>query len=168
MRFDMEDGMDIEFVPAYSCREELAELYQEYNALLLSVSDTIGECLAQQNFDEELDHLVEKFGPPAGRLLLCRVDGRAAGCVGIKYFSDEICELKRLYVRPEYRGHALGHKLVNIMLDEARVSGYSYMYLDTLPGLKSAIKLYRAMGFYDIAPYYYNPVPDAVYLGYTL
>ena len=128
----------------------------------------MAESLAMQNFDVELDELEKKFGPPWGRLILCLDGDKPAACVGIKHFTDEICELKRLYVRPQYRGQALGEKLTRMMMDEAGKAGYKYMYLDTLPGLESALRLYRAMGFEEIAPYYQNPVPDAVYFSYRL
>lgn len=160
--------MGFEFVPAYSYREEMALLYSEYNALLLRVSEYMQASLTMQNFDVELDELEKKYGPPGGRLVLCLDGATPVGCIGIKRFNDDICELKRLYVRPEYRGHALGEKLTSMMMDEARKAGYKYLYLDTLPGLVSAQRLYRSMGFYDIEPYYDNPVPDAIHLAYDL
>lgn len=161
--------MELRFVPAYDRREEMALLYREYNELLVAVSPYMQACLDMQNFDMELDELERKFGEAAGgRLLLCLDGEKPVGCVGIKRFDDNICELKRLYVRPEARGAGLGRTLTELMLTEARNAGYSYMYLDTLPGLKNALSLYRAMGFYEIAPYYANPVPDAVYLAFEL
>jgi len=161
-------SLDLTFVPAYSYRNEMALLYREYNELLLKVSPAMAESLAMQNFDVELDELEKKFGPPAGRLVLCLDVDEPAACVGIKRFNDEICELKRLYVRPQYRGHRLGEKLTLMMMDEARSAGYSRMYLDTLPGLKTALKIYRSMGFYDIERYYDNPVKDGIHLGFDL
>ena len=161
--------MDFRFVPAYDRKDEIAQLYSEYNALLLKVSPYMEACLAMQNFDRELDELELKFGQCAGgRLVLCLAGDEAAACVGIKRFDEDVCELKRLYVRPAFRGQGLGRKLTEMMLKAARECGYSRMYLDTLPGLESALRLYRAMGFYDIERYYDNPVPDAVYLAYDL
>ncbi len=136
---------------------EVKQLFREY-AQSLSVD------LCFQNFDEELNSLLEKYGPPDGVLILSRVDGRNAGCVALRRISDEICEMKRLYVRDSYRGLGIGKKLINKVIDEASKRKYKFIRLDTLPTMKEAQNLYKYLGFYDIEPYVYNPVEGTRYL----
>ena len=126
--------------------------------------------LALQDFDSELETLPGAYAPPSGRLLIAAVDaGEACGCVALKALeSPGDCEMKRLYVRPEARSLGVGRKLVSRLLTEAREAGYGRMRLDTLPSMAMAQRLYRAMGFREIAPYCRNPVPGAVFMEYDL
>lgn len=134
------------------------DLFAEY-------AQSLGFSLCFQNFDRELAHLPGDYSPPSGRLLLARVDGAPAGCVGIHALSSDVCEIKRLYVRPEFRGHALGRKLVERAIEETRTIGYSMMRLDTIEDrMKAAVQLYRELGFVEIAPYRENPIPSALYM----
>jgi ribosomal protein S18 acetylase RimI-like enzyme len=134
------------------------ELFEEYAAWL-------GFSLCFQNFDQELAELPGEYAPPDGRLFLAIDDDQIAGCVALRKIDDGICEIKRLYVRPEFRGRSLGRSLTETVIEAAREIGYRRMRLDTLPGkMDRAIAMYRSLGFTNIEPYYDNPVPDAVFM----
>ena len=160
--------MEFEFHCAFDHKDDMAQMYGEYNDLLVETDPEIIDCLAMQDYEHEIEILEVKFAPPRSDLIIAYVGGKAAGCVGIKYFTDDICELKRLYVRPEYRGSGLGQVFCEKMIELARERGYKKLYLDTLPGLESAVRLYRRVGFYEIAKYYDNPVTVAIYMCYDL
>ena len=133
-------------------------LFNEYAARL-----NIDLCF--QNFDQEVAGLPGNYAPPSGRLLLAIEGKQIAGCIALRSSGDGDCEMKRLYVRPEFRGQGLGKKLVTTLLDAAREIGYQRMRLDTLPGaMDEAIALYRSFGFREIAPYYHNPVQGALFM----
>jgi|SRR5215213_5636190 len=133
-------------------------LFQEYAA-------NLGISLCFQNFDHELKGLPGKYAPPDGRLLLATEDDDLAGCIAMRKLSPGICEMKRLFVRPNYRSHGLGRVLVRTIIDEARKLGYTHMRLDTLPGLMDkAIGLYHSLGFVEIGPYCENPVEGAKFM----
>ena len=152
-----------ELISAFDRREQLKPLYAEYEAMLLAADPTFSRSLDQQNYDDEIAHLEEKYGPP-GRFYLLYVDGDAAGCVGMRPLDADHVELKRLFVRPEYRGHGFGEKLTRRILEDARSEGFSYVRLDTLPPLKTALALYRRLGFYDIPAYYDCLIPETIFL----
>ncbi len=136
----------------------MRELFTEYQQWL-------GADLSFQNFSEELDALAALYAPPAGRLLLARAgDGAAAGGVGLKGLDAGICEMKRLYVRPRWRGLGLGRRLAEAVVQAGREAGYAVMRLDTLTRLHKAVALYRSMGFRDIPAYYDNPMEGVFYL----
>jgi ribosomal protein S18 acetylase RimI-like enzyme len=137
--------------------EAIRELFQEYAA-------SLGVDLCFQGFDEELAGLPGMYVPPAGRLLLGRHAGEIAGCVALRPGGPGICEMKRLYVRPLYRGSGLGRLLAERIIHEGRHAGYTRMRLDSLPSMEPAIHLYRRLGFQPIAPYTTNPVEGAVFL----
>ncbi|MBR0577199.1 GNAT family N-acetyltransferase [Proteiniclasticum sp. BAD-10] len=120
--------------------------------------------LAFQNFQEELYSLPGKYAPPKGALFLALVEGKAAGCIALRPMEDKICEMKRLYVDPEYRHLGLGKQLVEKILDEGQKLGYNCMRLDTLTSMTAALALYRAQGFQAIPPYTYNPLDGAIYM----
>ena len=121
--------------------------------------------LAQQAFDDELADLRRVYAPPAGRLLLARVAGEPAGCVAFKPLEPPtVCEMKRLFVRPEFRALGLGRQLVEVLLGDAAVAGYTRVRLDTLPSMHAAQRLYRAVGFREIPAYCRNPVAGAVFM----
>ena len=154
----------VSLIPAFDRRNELIPLYEEYAAMLLETDPVFARSLAQQNYDEEILHLEEKYGPPKGQIYLVFVDGELAGCVGMKPSDDSHAELKRLYVRPAFRGRNLGETLTRRIMDDARKAGYRYLRLDTMPGLKSALKLYRRLGFRETDPYYDCLVPGTIFM----
>lgn len=160
--------MEIQLLSAYDRAEDLRPLYREYAELLLQTEPVFTASLAQQNYDAELQHLQEKYGMPGGRLYLLLVDGEAAGCVGLRKLDNQHGELKRLYVRPRYRGAQLGAYLVRRILSDAREIGYRYVRLDTLPGLTHAIALYRTLGFYEIECYYDCLIPHTLFMEIAL
>ncbi len=131
--------------------EQVQQLFQEY-------AESLGIDLCFQNFDAELQSLPGKYGPPDGKLILVLVDSLAAGCIALRRLSDDICEMKRLYVRQPFQGLGIGKKLIRIIINEAIQSGYRYIRLDTLPTMEKAQNLYSSFGFYDIEPYVYNPI----------
>ena len=137
--------------------EEIKQLFIEY-------SQSLGVNLDFQNFETELNTLPGKYIPPNGALILALVDGKAAGCVALRKMDNDICEMKRLYVRNDYRGLGIGNTLISMIIEEAGKLNYSYMRLDTLPTMKRAQELYKSYGFYDIEPYVYNPVTGTRFL----
>jgi ribosomal protein S18 acetylase RimI-like enzyme len=121
--------------------------------------------LAQQSFDAELAQLPGPYAPPAGALLLARIDGQLAGCVAAKALEPPaICEMKRLFVRPAFRTFGVGEQLVREVMLVAAGAGYERMRLDTLPSMRAAQQLYRRLGFEEIPPYCANPVPNAYFM----
>lgn len=106
-----------------------------------------------------------EYAPPSGRLLLARSRGELAGCVALHPLEPGVCEMKRLYLRPQHRGHGLGKALLHAALAEARAIGYQRMRLDTVePVMQDAVRMYRACGFREIAPYRANPMEGALYM----
>jgi putative acetyltransferase len=138
--------------------QAVRELFEEYEKML-------GIDLCFQNFEKELANLPGEYQPPEGRLILATHDERLAGCVALRKIGPEICEMKRLYVRPDFRGTGLGRQLAETLIEAAREIGYERMRLDTLPGkMDHAIAMYRRLGFKDIEPYYFNPVEGAAFM----
>ncbi|MGH9930292.1 MAG: GNAT family N-acetyltransferase [Pyrinomonadaceae bacterium] len=134
------------------------QLFEEYAAGL-------GIDLCFQNFDKELAELPGDYVPPGGRLFLAVEGEKTAGCVALRRIGDGVCEMKRLYVRPSFRGTGLGRTLAETVIQSAGEIGYRHMRLDTLPGkMDRAIAMYRALGFKEIEPYYDNPVEDALFM----
>lgn len=133
------------------------ELFEEYQRGL-------GVDLGFQGFQAELARLPGKYGPPGGALLLVEEEGRPAACGALWPLSDAVCELKRIYVRPEWRGQSLGRAISEALMERARALGYATVRLDTLRRLAPALTLYRSLGFEEVAPYNFNPEPDIVYL----
>jgi putative acetyltransferase len=143
--------------------ESARELFEEYAARL-------GLDLCFQNFEKELAELPGEYTPPSGRLFLAIENDELAGCVALRKIAygtsrDSVCEMKRLYVRPAFRGTGLGRTLAETIIKAARGIGYARMRLDTLPGkMDRAIAMYRSLGFKNIQPYYLNPVTDAAFM----
>jgi putative acetyltransferase len=137
----------------------------EARKLFLEYAQSLGFSLCFQNFDQELAELPGDYSDPAGRLLLAEFDGQLAGCVALHKLEPGICEMKRLYLRPQFRGKGLGSALMETVIDEARRIGYKHMRLDTVePVMKDAVALYRKRGFKAIAPYRPNPMAGTLYM----
>jgi carbonic anhydrase len=142
--------------------EQARALFEEYAAWL-------GFSLCFQNFDKELAELPGDYAPPAGRLLLAMENDQIAGCVALRKIGDGIGEMKRLYVRPEFRGKGLGRTLTQTIIQAARDLDYQRLRLDTLPGrMDQAIAMYRSLGFKDIERYYNNPYEAAAFMELSL
>ncbi len=133
--------------------------------LFLEYAQSLGFSLCFQNFDKELAALPGDYAPPAGRLLLAEYEDQLAGCVALHKLDSGICEMKRLYLRPKFRGQGIGRLLAERIITEARHIGYERMRLDTVePVMKDAVKMYRKLGFKEIAPYCTNPIAGALYM----
>ena len=148
--------------------EAIAGLFREY-------AGSLGFSLDYQDFEAELAGLPGKYAPPEGALLLATVDGEAAGAVAMRQLEPGICEMKRLYVRPRYRGerlangHSIGRALAHRIVEAGGASGYRRLRLDTIGDrMEAAIRLYRSMGFTEIAPYYQSPIRGTVYMELVL
>ena len=137
--------------------EEARELLREY-------SSTIGVDLEFQGFTRELETLESYYE----LLLIARWNGDLAGCVALRRIDERLCEMKRLYVRPAFRGHRIGRALAERVIDEARARGYRAMRLDTMPTMTNAIGMYEQLGFVDIEPYRFNPVAGTRFLEKSL
>ena len=137
------------------------ELFLEY-ARSLNVS------LCFENLDKEIAELPGAYAPPGGRLLLAADGASIAGCVALKKVDDRVCEMKRLYVRADFRGQGLGRTLTKSAADAARGIGYRHLRLDTLPSMIEAIALYRSLGFEEIPPYRELPVAGAHFMRVAL
>ena len=137
-------------------------------ALFREYADVLGIDLCFQNFDAELDGLPGDYAAPQGGLLLAWVDGELAGCGAFRPLPDtdyaNACEMKRLYVRRAFRRFGLGRQLAQALIDGALQAGYSAMLLDTLDDMEAARGLYVTLGFDEVPPYYFNPIPGAHYL----
>jgi len=133
--------------------------------LFLEYAQSLGFSLCFQNFDKELAELPGDYAPPEGRLLLAECKGQLAACVAIRKLGPDTCEMKRLYLRPQFRGKGLGRALAERVIAKARQIGYRRMRLDTVePVMKDAVAMYRKLGFKEIAPYCPNPIPGALYM----
>lgn len=147
---------------------ETAGLLDAARMILREYAQSLQVDLCFQDFDAELADLPGVYRPPDGQLLLALVDGEVAACGALRSLREvdyaNACEMKRLFVRPAYRGFGLGRVLAQSLLDEARRAGYSVMLLDTLDEMEAARGLYTTLGFEEIPPYYFNPIPGAHYL----
>ena len=152
----------MELVDGASYLDEVGSLIREY-------TEWLGRDLAFQGLDDELESLAEKYLPPHGQLVVAVDDaGEVCGCVAYHRLDDSTAEMKRLYVLPSGRGHHLGERLAERIMELARQDGCSRMVLDTVSPLTAAVSLYRKLGFEEIEPYYHNPMEDVIYFGRSL
>ncbi|MBN8282239.1 carbonate dehydratase [Zoogloea sp.] len=128
----------------------------------------LGVDLGYQNFAEEMASLPGAYSPPSGRLFFAELDGRPAGCIGIRAATEGVCEMKRLYVEPESRGSGVGRELALAAIKAAKSLGYRKVMLDTLPAMRIAVKLYRELGFKEAPAYYPTPVEGTMFLALDL
>jgi ribosomal protein S18 acetylase RimI-like enzyme len=152
------NGFDFRFAESPAEIPFIRELFLEY-------AQSLGFSLCFQSFDEELARLPGDYAPPGGRLILAVYEGQPTGCAALHKLDSEVCEMKRLYVRPEYRGKGLGLVLAERIIAEARQIGYKHLRLDTVePMMQTAVAMYRKLGFREIAPYRANPIEGALYM----
>lgn len=156
--------MEIKIVPAYKRIEEVSRLFTEYTDMLIKNDSSFQKYLDIQKYDEEIEHLESKYGLPDGRLYLAYCDDELAGCIGMRKIDNQNCEMKRLYVRDKFRGRKIGDLLVRKIIKDAKMEGYSFMLLDTLPFLQSAIHMYKKHGFYEIDSYNDSPMDTSIYM----
>jgi putative acetyltransferase len=149
--------LTIENVQAGQLLLEVRRLFEEYVA-------SVGADHCFQGFAQEVASLPGNYVPPRGRLLLARQNDNAAGCVALRPLEVGVCEMKRLYVRPQFRGSGLGRRLIARIIEEATEAGYRQMRLDSLPSMQAAISLYRQLGFRERSPYRADPVAGTVFL----
>jgi ribosomal protein S18 acetylase RimI-like enzyme len=137
--------------------ENVRDLFEEYAA-------SLNLNLEFQSFDDELANLPGDYAFPEGFIIVALYGGDLAGCVALRKLEDKTCEMKRLYVRPRYRKLHIGRVLAETVIVKARKISYQKMRLDTVPLMKQAQNLYQSLGFYDIKPYYHNPVPNTRFM----
>jgi putative acetyltransferase len=153
--------MILQLVTSEPLVSQAREIFREYQL-------SLGIDLCFQDFEQELADLPSKYAPPQGRLYLAFIDEKLAGCIALRPFQEGLCEMKRLYVRPQFRGQYLGLLLAKEIIAEARKIGYRQMILDTLDTMTAAQKLYRSLGFQEIEPYCFNPIDGAFYMSLDL
>ena len=141
-----------------------SELITRAKELVLEYALSLGVDLSFQDFETEIATFPEQYSPPHGRLLLAECEGEVIGCVGLRDSGGGKCEMKRMYIQPEYRGSGLGRALGERLISEARDIGYTHMRLDTIPAMKAAVSLYMSLGFKEIEPYRFNPFKEAMFM----
>ena len=146
------------------CLVTLDEDYKIAKELFAEYAASIAINLEFQRFDEELLTLKEMYSSPSGGIILVKEAGQVLGCVAIRKISNTIGELKRMYMKPAHQNKGLGKILLNKALDLAKTCNYNTVQLDTLAEMISAINLYKQAGFYEIPPYYFNPISTVIYL----
>jgi len=156
--------MSLEIKLAYDDKENMKQLFDEYREFLIELESVFIDYLHLQNYDDEINGLHEGYGLPNGRLYIAYFNNQAAGCIALRQINDTECEMKRLYVRPQFGGNKIGETLVETIISDAKKIGYKSMLLDTFPALDKAIKLYEKRGFYKIPPYNNSPVENAVFM----
>ena len=149
--------MPLEINLAYNDLDKIRLLFREYTSML-------GVDLRFQNYDNEFQNLPADYALPRGRLYLANYDNQLAGCIALRPFDNHCCEMKRLFVRPEFRGKRIGNALAERVISDAKEMRYQAMLLDTLTSLSASNVLYKKLGFYEIPPYRFNPLPDALFL----
>jgi putative acetyltransferase len=142
-------------------RDAVESVFREYVG-------TLTEDISFQNVNDELAGLPGKYARPTGVVLIARDSDKTAGAIAYRMVEPGVCEMKRLYVRPAYRGRGLARDLANELIEDARARGYRTMLLDTLGSMQAARALYRDLGFVPVGPYYDNPLPGVMYMALEL
>lgn len=156
--------MEISFITA-----SLPEQIDTVRSLFREYEQWLGVSLCFQGFDKELAELPGAYAPPRGRLYIIEGDGESIGCIALRPMKEkDVCEMKRLYLRDNFRGQGLGRAMAERIINDAREIGYSVMKLDTLEQMTAARGLYRALGFREVPAYYDNPLPNVVYMELAL
>ena len=156
--------MNIRIVYGYDYKDEIKSLFTEYTQYLVENDSNFKEYLEIQKYDNEIDNLEDKYGMPWGRLYIAFYENQVAGCIALRKLNETECEMKRLYVKPEFRNKGIAKMLVEKVVSDSKEIGYSSMLLDTLPFLQTAIKMYRKMGFYEIGCYNDSPLDSTIYM----
>lgn len=141
--------------------EKIKMLFAEY-------AESLDFDLDFQDFDKELANVPGDYSPPKGCLILARHEGQIVGCVALRELSDGVCEMKRLYIKPQFRDLGIGRALAEAIIEKAQKIGYTHMRLDTAPSMHAARALYASLGFKEISPYRYNPIEGAVFMELSL
>ena len=149
--------MEIKELENYNATEPIKDIFLEY-AQFLEVD------LCFQGFEQELADLKKLYAPPSGCILIAIEGETLAGTVALKKIGEGVCEMKRLYVRPDFQKRGLGKELVQLLITKAKEKNYTLMRLDTLDKLQPAIMLYKSLGFVETTAYYHNPLPNVVYM----
>lgn len=158
----------MELLLAYDRLNEVSELIKEFTDGILAHGDDVKQCLRAQNLTHEIENLQQTYALPYGRLYLALSESKAAGCAGLVRTNDAYCEIKRLYVRPAFRGRHLSSAILDQLIQDARQIGYQFIRLDTFPFMDTAIKLYEKYGFFPIARYNNNPAKTALFMQLNL
>jgi putative acetyltransferase len=157
----MSEGLEIVSAHRPEFLGAVRELFSEY-------AESLGFDLDFQDYELEFAELPGEYAPPDGCLLVAYYDSAVAGCAALRKSGEGVCEMKRLYVRPDFRGKGVGKALAAEVIDRAKGLGYEKMMLDTVPSMVEAIALYRSLGFEECEPYRYNPVEGAVFMELAL
>ncbi len=139
------------------------EFVELVRALFREYESTLNVNLCFQGFENELTNLPGEYARPSGRLLIAFEGDEAAGCGAFRKLENDICEMKRLFVKPTHQGKAIGSALARALIQDAQAAGYARMRLDTMPTMQKAIALYRSLGFQEITAYRFNPVPGSLF-----
>ena len=156
--------MTVQILPGFDRPQQVRALFTEYTKLIIDGDSSFREYLVMQNYDEELLHLEHKYGPPYGRLYLAYCDQQLAGCIALRQLDESRCEMKRLYVRPQFRRQHIGVTLVRKVIADAKAIGYKHLLLDTFPFLDVAIRMYERLGFRYIPRYNDSPMDSTIYM----
>lgn len=160
---------EIQIKLAYDEIDSIKELFTEYkNMLVETYKDVEGVSSCFGSFQEELDTIKDKYSLPKGRLYIAKYNGKIAGCAGLRPLNNHCCEVKRLYVRNEFRGLGIGKLLMEYIIKAGKESDYDLIVLDTFSHLGRAVDLYYKLGFKETKKYYNSPIKDVIYLGLDL
>lgn len=156
--------MSINIVYGYDYKDEIKSLFTEYTEYLVENDVEFKKYLEIQKYDNEIENPEDKYGMPWGRLYIAFYENQVAGCIALRKLNDTQCEMKRLYVKPEFRNKGIAKMLVEKVISDSKEIGYSSMLLDTLPFLQTAIKMYKKIGFYEIGCYNDSPLDNTIYM----